>query len=248
MQTATLRPWDDESQKTSERLAEIAEWQRIHGRDGRPSLQAYMNRHGTDKLWIHHYDEEYTRHFDPLRDKPIRLLEIGIGGWAIPRRGGESLKVWRDFFEQGHIAGIDIERKDWLNEERVQTVVCDQSDVGQLEKLNREWGPWDVIIDDGSHIQSHILTSFRTLFPLLNPGGIYVIEDMATAYEPGYGGNDCPLGVINKVTSEETVFELISDLIDGINWQSWKHRTPDDIQRMVKSVHVSRELAFIYKR
>lgn len=208
----------------------------------RPSLQAFMNRHGTDKLWIHHYDEEYARHFNPLRDKQIRILEIGIGGWTIPRRGGESLKVWRDFFEAGHITGIDIEPKQWLNEERVKTVVCDQSDVSQLEELNERYGPWDVIIDDGSHIQDHILTSFMTLFPLLNPGGIYVIEDMATAYvEEGYGGNPTP-------TESETSIALVCNLIDGINWQSWRNRTPDDIQRMVKSVHVSRELAFIYKR
>ena len=210
----------------------------------RLSLSALMNRHGTDKLWIHHYESEYARHFDPLRDKPIRLLEIGIGGWALPKRGGESLKVWRDFFPLGHITGIDIEDKRWLREGRISTVICDQSDENALRQLHESHGPWDIIIDDGSHIQSHVLTSFHTLFPLLAPGGIYVIEDMATAYDAKFGGE----GSGDPFEPLATSISLMSDLIDGIHWKSWGHRVPSDIQRLVKSVHVSEELAFIYKR
>ena len=53
----------------------------------RPSLTAIMNRTGTDKMWVHRYDGEYIRHFEPLRDKPIRLLEIGIGGYSMADLG-----------------------------------------------------------------------------------------------------------------------------------------------------------------
>ena len=60
---------------------------------GRPTLSTLMNRHGTDKLWLHRYDREYARHFEPNRDETFRLLEIGIGGYTDSKRGGESLKV-----------------------------------------------------------------------------------------------------------------------------------------------------------
>lgn len=200
-----------------------------------------MNRHGTDKLYAHHYDEEYIRHFTPLRDCPVKLLEIGIGGYDAPHRGGESLKVWRDYFQQGRIVGIDIEDKSFCNAERITTIICDQSDPDQLRVLSTAHGPFDIIIDDGSHIQEHIRTSFHTLFPLLNSGGVYVIEDMATAYHPGYGG--CQ----DHFNGHATSLEMLADLIDGLHWHFWRDRGPSDLQRLVKSIHISRELAFIYK-
>lgn len=217
----------------------------------RPSLTTLMNRHGTDKLFAHHYDGEYTRHFEPLRDKAIRLLEIGIGGYNVAGKGGESLRVWHAYFPNAQIIGIDIEDKRWLCNDRITTVVCDQSDEAALLQLNEQWGPFDVIIDDGSHIQSHILTSFNTLFPCLAPGGIYVIEDLATAYRPEYQGTGRPLANdFDPYYSEcqQTVIGLLARLIDCLHYRSWKGRTPSDIRRAVKSVHVSEELAFIYKK
>lgn len=209
----------------------------------RPSLKVIFNRAGTDKLWAHHYDEEYARHFEPLRDRPLNLLEIGIGGYNLEKRGGESLRAWEMYFPNATIHGLDIEPKGWLDGGRIRTHVGDQSSPACLEKLNAEHGPFDVIIDDGSHMQPHIIASFGVLFPLLKPGGIYVVEDMATAYDPGYGG-------AQKAMSHEpplTSIQLVYSLIDGLHWPYRKGRGSSDIDRMVKSVHVSKELAVIYK-
>jgi len=198
-----------------------------------------MNRHGTDKLYLHHYEGEYERHFAPLRDKPINLLEIGIGGFSHQDRGGESLRLWREYFPNATIVGIDIEPKTVPMGDRVTMRVCDQNSAEQLQALNAELGPFDVIIDDGSHYQEHILTSFRALWPFLNPGGIYVIEDLATAYWPEYGGHP----------HKPPAICLISDFIDGMHHQYWKTLRPGESDPLsVKSVHVSREIVFIYKQ
>ena len=200
------------------------------------------NRYGTDKLWLHHYIDEYERHFERLRGEPIKLLEIGVGGYNVPGRGGHSLRMWSDYFVNGEITGIDIEDKTALSSGNITALVMDQTDVASLELLSGAAGPFDIVVDDGSHVQEHIMISFCTLFPLMPSGGIYVIEDLACAYNPFYaGGPDLP--VPNSIG-------LIQRLIDGLHWEFWggRHTGPTPIDRMVKSVHVSKELAFIYRK
>lgn len=203
------------------------------------NLQSLMEFHKTDKL-AHGYMSEYAWHFSRIRDNPIRLLEIGIGGYGVPNSGGESLKVWRDYFQQGLIVGLDVEDKSHLNEERIKTWRASQNNVGQLAELNKTHGPFDIVIDDGSHEQSDIMASFRILFPAMNAGGIYVIEDLATSYQSEHGGD--------PLVHTADVIGLVGRLIDGIHWQFWKERTPRAIDKMVKSVHISKELVFIYKQ
>jgi hypothetical protein len=46
----------------------------------------------------------------------------------------------------------------------------------------------DVVVDDGSHVCSHQITTFKTLYPYLKPGGIFFVEDVTTNYREEYGG------------------------------------------------------------
>ena len=64
-------------------------------------------------------------------------------------------------------------------------------------------------MDDGSHVGSHILTSFEVLFPKLTPGGTYAIEDLHTAYWPDFGGG--PPGTPNNAVA------LAKSLLDELN-------------------------------
>ncbi|MDB5382347.1 MAG: class SAM-dependent methyltransferase [Rhodospirillales bacterium] len=145
-------------------------------------------RHGSDKFRVHSFQKIYDRILTPRRHEPLRLLEIGVGGegYAV---GGSSLFAWRDYLPNAQIVGIDIYSKVEVDGDRIRTVVCDQSDPIALNALNREHGPFDVIIDDGSHMGPHVAMSFHTLFPLLATRGTYVIEDIQTSYWPHYGGS-----------------------------------------------------------
>jgi hypothetical protein len=200
-------------------------------------LKELMKQYGTDKLDPHNYDSDYVWHFQSLRDKKLIILEIGIGGYGNYNLGGESLQVWRDYFPFAEIHGLDIERKNLSFGDRVHIWRGDQNDPKFLINLIKNIGNPDIIIDDGSHVQDHIFTSFFTLFPLLQEGGIYVIEDLATSYSLPYGGDP----------NEPPTIRLIQGLIDIIHWQ-WSGREPNPILKMVKSVHVSKELVFIYKQ
>jgi demethylmacrocin O-methyltransferase len=195
----------------------------------RRSLTALAVVYWCDKASGHRYTPIYRRHLRHLRRRPIRLLEIGIGGYRSPTWGGASLRMWRDYFPRGEIHGVDIHEKR-IDEPRIRIHRGDQSDEEFMGNLGRECGPFDVIVDDGSHKSAHIRASFAALFGrYLRPGGLYVIEDLACAYDPKYGGG--PPG------HASTSVELVKSLIDDVNVEP----------RPVAAVHVYEQIAFIEK-
>ena len=145
--------------------------------------------YGTDKFGLHDYTPNYFKMFKHLRDKPIKVLEIGVGGYADDDRGGQSLEVWRDFFPKAEITGIDIQKKTMDLGPRVEILQGSQVDPDFLKELVSARGPFDIIVDDGSHRNEHIVESFELLFPTLAPGGIYVAEDVQTSFHPRFGGS-----------------------------------------------------------
>lgn len=145
--------------------------------------------YGTDKFGYHDYTPNYHCLFRHLRDKPIKMLEIGVGGYGDEDRGGQSLEVWRDYFPKGEITGIDIQKKTMDLGPRVEIRQGSQVDEEFLRTLVAERGSFDVILDDGSHRNEHVVQSFGVLFPTLKPGGIYVVEDVQTAFFPRFGGS-----------------------------------------------------------
>jgi hypothetical protein len=173
-------------------------------------------RFQTDKC-IHGYDDFYTDIFRGIRFKKLKILEIGIGGHVEENFLGGSLLLWNSFCPRSQIYGIDLSRKSLFNKfRRIQTFVVDQSDKDDLEKFASENGPFDIIIDDGSHITEHILTSFNALYKHVNENGYYVIEDMGTTYMKSLGGepdikknSDFFERVL--MTSKMTTRQLISD-------------------------------------
>jgi hypothetical protein len=133
-------------------------------------------KYNTDKVRVnkdshHDYTEFYHPFFQGRRVQ--RLLEIGISH-------GGSLRMWRDYFPHAEIYGIDIKRESFFEDERIHCLQCDQSKIESLRTVGpRTGGRFDVIIDDGSHIPLHQVVSFQVLYPLLTPGGVYIIEDVS---------------------------------------------------------------------
>jgi hypothetical protein len=146
-------------------------------------------RHGTDKWLPHSYTPIYHGHFAHLRDKPVRLLEIGIGGCDSLRLGGLSLQMWADYFPRAVIIGIDIFEKQIAPHPRIKTLVGSQDDPVFLREVIAAHAPFDIIVDDGSHRPKHVAASFEVLFPSLSDGGFYAIEDVQTAFSTLFGGS-----------------------------------------------------------
>nr|CAA12021.1 SnogY [Streptomyces nogalater] len=208
-----------------------------------PDLGELAVRYGSDK-WasFHWYTPHYDHHFRPLRNTPVRVLEIGVGGYE-EYDGGGSLKMWKRYFRRGLIHGLDIVDKTRLSEPRLTVLTGDQNDPETLERIVREHGPFDVVIDDGSHVNQHVHTSFRTLFPHLRSGGLYVIEDLQTSYWPEFGGTDGPNA------APDTSLGLVKQLLDDLHHQERpKDRdTADATRSTVTGVHVYHNIAFVTK-
>lgn len=124
---------------------------------------------GGDKGTIHHYIESYERLFSPVRNEKINVLEIGINR-------GDSLKMWREYFPNANIYGIDIV----LPKEKVDGVTmlqCSQVDAHRINELFKDVN-FDIIIDDGSHKIQHQLLSAKYFWSKMNRNGLYIIEDI----------------------------------------------------------------------
>lgn len=202
-----------------------------------------LGRHfGTDKATTHRYTPHYERHLAPFRDEKFNLLEIGIGGGRKEGRGGASLRMWKWYFPRAQIIGLDIEDKSFVRRPRIHTYQGSQADEAQLRLLHEEQGPFKVIIDDGSHRSEHVRESFRVLFPLLEDGGIYVIEDTQTSYWPHYGGSE-------DLAAPHTLMNLVKDLVDGLNHVEFVDDAyePTYTDRHVAAVHCYHNLVFIEK-
>ena len=153
------------------------------------NLKVLAILYNTDKWGSHWYAQHYQFLFSKYRHKKINILEIGIGGYDDPEDGGGSLRMWKAYFPKAQIYGIDIYDKSPHNENRIQTFKGSQIDENFLTEVVNSIGQIDIIIDDGSHINDHVIKTFCLLFPSLKDGGIYVIEDTQTSYWPSYGGS-----------------------------------------------------------
>jgi hypothetical protein len=185
--------------------------------------------YGTDKAYAKHlYTPFYEEHLRHLKRQRIRLLEIGIGGYEGGlNAGGSSLRMWRTWLTRAHIVGVDLGPRD-VREPRITTVEGDQTDREFLKRLVDEMGPFQVVIDDGSHVNEHVRITFETLWPLLPPGGVYAIEDLATSYREEFGGG--PPG------TPGTSIEMLKDLIDATQ------------HGHIAQMHVYPQLALLFKQ
>ncbi|MGV3494641.1 MAG: class I SAM-dependent methyltransferase [Ramlibacter sp.] len=154
--------------------------------------------------WMHYFPI-YERHLTPWRNKTLTFLEIGVS------KGG-SLQMWKRFFgPMATIVGIDIDpATKQFEEDGIHVRVGDQSDPQFLASLVAEFGEFDIVLDDGSHRMDHIRASFDFLYPKTTKNGLYIVEDLHTAYWEEYGGGlDKPESFVN--ISKRFVDELNAD-------------------------------------
>ena len=159
-----------------------------------------------DKRTIHkwkHYFPAYERHFKDFVYKPITFIEIGCG------RGG-SLQMWKRYFgPHARIVGVDINPEcKAFEEDQVEVRIGDQSDPKLLQSLIDEFGPPDIILDDGSHVMRHVKASFEFLYPRMAKYGGYMVEDLHTAYWDEFEGG---------LRKPSTFIELSKNLVDELN-------------------------------
>jgi hypothetical protein len=196
--------------------------------------QIYSKNDGLLVHKWHHYIPIYEKYFEKYRGKEIRFLEIGV------YKGG-SLRMWREYLgPNAVIFGIDIDQEcSKFNGIDGEVRIGSQNDSDFLTSVVSEMGGIDVVLDDGSHNMQDIAASMKILFPKLNDGGTYFIEDLHTAYWRRYGGG---------YKSKNNFYRIIPKLIDDIH--SWYHpygkRNPLESDG-ISSIHIYDSIVVLEK-
>lgn len=180
--------------------------------------------HQSDKGW-HGYPPIYESYFDPVREQPITILELGV-------LNGGSLKAWQDYFPNATIVGFDNLFDSYLGE-RIHTHRGLQENTEHLEIVASHCGPFDIIIDDCGHMWKPQQISFEYLWPHVKKGGLYIIEDLLTSYmEQEYGSPDW-----------ERTTDYLKKFIDVVVNSNYKGPFED-----IKSMHLHMHLAILEKK
>lgn len=139
-------------------------------------LETYKNcEFKSDKGTCHNYIYVYDRLLEPFKDKPINFLEIGL--WD-----GNSLYLWDKYFTNKNtvIHGIDIDIKSNVTDKkftsRVNIFKQNANTFDENEQLSEM--KYDIIIEDGSHTLSDQLNFVQIFKKRINPGGMFLIEDI----------------------------------------------------------------------
>jgi hypothetical protein len=150
-----------------------------------------------------HYFPIYERHFKEFVYKPVTFIEIGCGL-------GGSLQMWKRYFgPHARIIGIDINADcKKFEEDQVEVFIGSQQDPKFLQTVIDQVGVPDIVLDDGSHKMSHITPTFQFFYPLMLKNGVYMVEDLHTAYWEEYEGG---------LRKPSTFIELCKNLVDELN-------------------------------
>lgn len=197
-------------------------------------LQELGKKYGTDKSQHSYanktYLDVYYPYFKDLKNNKINFLEIGV-------KDGCSHRLWKHFFTNSSVYGLDIDpRCKQYEQDRIKIFTGSQSDSSVINDMIKYSGNFDIILDDGSHLNELTIKSFELLFPHLNSGGLYIIEDLGNSYNenidadiktgwPGMQYNK-DVAFINKRSELDLLFNKLIENIDLLRIESkieWIH-------------------------
>jgi len=128
------------------------------------------------------YFPAYENHLSQFVNRSVVMFEIGV-------ENGGSLQMWKRYFgPYATIVGLDIVDYTKYKEDQIEICTGDQSDAAVLQDMIDRFGQPDIVLDDGSHMMNHIHATFDYLYPRMSKNGVYLIEDLHTAYWSEYGG------------------------------------------------------------
>ncbi len=192
-------------------------------------LTNLADKYGTDKGSTgHRFTEVYEYFFYPMKDKAKKILEIGV-------EKGASLKMFREYFPNAVIYGIDIADSSSLNSDSIKTFIADQSSRKQLSDFIAKYGGnFDVILDDGGHLMNLQQVSFGFLFKFVRAEGYYVIEDVHTSLRPGNWG-------VEMDGRNSTIFMIDNFIRNGGIYS--KYMTPQELIYLNNNIEYSNLLS-----
>jgi cephalosporin hydroxylase len=209
-------------------------------------LDALAIKYQTDKSSLHHnYCDIYEKFFAQMRNDNFVFIEAGIGGYNFIDRGGQSARMWREYFPNAKIVTFDIHEKKLPDFENIEVFKGSQDDYVFLSNIVNNVGAPKVFIDDGSHLSKQQIITFEAIFPLLQSGGIYVVEDIETSWyeRDGFGGTENA-----EDFTAPTAMNYFRKLLNELNSQYIAHYQPDEkYKNKIEAIHFYKNTIIITK-
>ena len=158
-------------------------------------LRSYFDAHTTGPglwKWLHYFDI-YERHFQRFAGREVHVVEVGI-------YSGGSLGMWREYFGSGcHIYGVDIEPACIAYKSNgIDVFIGDQADRTFWKRFRETVPKVDILIDDGGHDPEQQRVTLEEMLPHIQPGGVYLCEDIGKAFNMYASGLACNLNAMKR--------------------------------------------------
>ena len=186
-----------------------------------------------------HYEGLYKRSLDKRKDEVRGVMELGVAE-------GKSLLTWLDWFPHAQVVGVDNRPARGVSPARCRILQADQCDPS-LAQL----GNFDLIIDDAGHDPIKQRRSLELLWPCVNPGGFYVVEDVETSYWGIASWNEDKLGGCRREGYEHAygVIVFLKELMDGLT-AAYANQRPERFKQLsgLMAIHWHPNIVFLEKR
>lgn len=152
-----------------------------------------------------------------------KILEIGV-------LKGASLRMWQSLFPKAIVIGLDIDPQ-IESTDKFTIIKGRQNDITVLNQLNTVYGPFDFIIDDGSHDFRDVLVSANYFIPRMKAEGLYVIEDTNVSWpKPSWPGMENSLVPVNDA---HELYRFVSNVMMGVQMRSGPVRAVHSFHGMI---------------
>lgn len=159
------------------------------------------------------YLDVYERVLAPWRERPVALVEVGV-------QNGGSLEIWARYFRNATVlVGCDVDERCGalrFDDPRIRVVVGAINMAPSACAIEAHAATFDLFIDDGSHLSPDVIAAFCNYFPLVRPGGVYIVEDLHCAYRPEWQGG----------IARPNAVAFFKMLVDAMHHGYWKDDAP----------------------
>lgn len=209
------------------------------------SLDDIGKKYNTDKASTFTYNDKVYPGHDYLRFYELFLQTFKKQKFTLVELGcftGASLRMWKEYFSKVRVVGVDLDSNlESLKKEKID-FICSDATAGDLPAKLSAYTDICCIIDDGSHAWGDQRRSFEMLFPVLNSGGYYIIEDLECGADGAYPN------IPPKVLDSQIFWDYAMDRMkilrvsENRNQQSYRpffYQLPKYIQELESSIDMA---------
>ena len=202
----------------------------------RNDLTPYFETYNLDKGRATYKPLIYSSIYDSLlskyRGQEVNLVELGVGY-------GGCLQMWKGYLgSKAKIYGLDHYDHLLFSEPQIECFLVDQSKKEDLDNIRKLIPKIDVFIDDGSHFSKDQIMTYETVFPFVDPGGLYIVEDTHTSYREMFGGG---------YKAESSFIEYCKNIVDSLHGSETEAIKPNLWINEIDSISFYRTMVVIKK-